>query len=103
VLALATACGAPPTEPTGTTFAIRTVPFNGNCRGVGASAVVHGAAADPEIVWLTPLGGGPRLRVAWPAGDVAAFDPALRILDGSGRTVFREGDYVDGACTTGPD
>jgi hypothetical protein len=103
VVAVLAGCGAPPIDPSPTAIAIRTVAFSGACRGVGASAVVHGAPDDADVVWLTPLGGGPRLRVVWPNGDVAVFDPTLRIVDTTGRTVIREGEYVDGGCVTGPD
>jgi hypothetical protein len=39
-----------------------------------------------------------RLEVVWPTGYTAVFDPTLRVLDPTGQTAMREGDYVDGAC-----
>lgn len=70
------------------------------CAGVGIDMVLHGDAADPQVVWL--IGDiGPRVSVVWPTGYRARFDPSLEVLDANDTVVLRDGDRVTGACVVG--
>ncbi len=74
--------------------------FNGNCRGVGVDAVLHGDMAAPDVAWLTRRD-GIRHDIVWPSGYRARFNPDLEVIDADGHIAFREGDRIDGACTAG--
>jgi hypothetical protein len=55
--------------------------------------VVHGSpAVGPGCVWLEPNPGS-RHPIAWPTGFYARFDP-LRVYDGAGHVVAREGQRI---------
>jgi hypothetical protein len=77
-------------------------PINGvptACGGVGydGNFRLHGAAADPKLVWMT-FPDGSRHDLAWPVGYSARFTPALELLDGTGQVVGREGSLITGGC-----
>lgn len=76
--------------------------WDGSCLGVGLDARVTGSPMDARLAWLASDRGG-RQDVIWPPGYAARFTPMLEVLDETGRVVFRDGDAVSGACTTGPD
>jgi hypothetical protein len=102
LVAVLASCGADPIpQPTARILLVTTVqlPANAACAGVGLAAVIHGDPDDPDVVWLGGFpAGNDRLKVAFPAGYRAVFDPGLQIVDGAGRIQMREGDFVDGAC-----
>jgi hypothetical protein len=98
---LAAACTSAPTMAP--SLALHTVPFNGNCRGVGGGGdmTIRGDAADPWLAWEIGPGGG-RQDIWWPAGYTARFNPKVEILDPTGRVVLRDGDLIPaGACSEG--
>ena len=69
------------------------------CRGIGVGGVIRGSPSDPEVVWLADPASGERLdlRLRWPPGSVARFDPEVEVvLDG--RVLYAEGDEVPGGC-----
>jgi hypothetical protein len=69
------------------------------CAGGAFPGQLHGSAGDPRHVWMT-YPDGSRAEIAWPAGYRARFDPALELLDASGRVVGREGSAIEGGCPT---
>ncbi len=71
------------------------------CAGIGLAAVLRGGSEDPRLAWLERIDGRGRLDVVWPRGYLARFAPDLEVLDETGRTVIRDGDFLDGACVTG--
>ena len=106
-LVMAACTSAPPTSAPASpvAFALHVQPTavgpNVACAGIGTSALLRGDPSDPEVAWLAPIGGGvDRILTAWPSGFSARFAPGLQILDGSGRVVLADGDFVDGGCVT---
>jgi len=95
VIVLAVACGAP-TRPLPAVNA-----FNGNCRGVGFDGHIKGDPTDDRLAWLVSDLDGARVEIVWPPGYAARFTPRLEVIDEEGDVVFRDGDGVNGACTTG--
>ena len=75
------------------------------CAGIGLSTVLKGDPVDPRVAWLEPFGGGadPTVRLLWPPGYAARFDPDLEVLDERGDVVMRAGDFVGEGCVTGRD
>jgi hypothetical protein len=74
----------------------------GACRGVGLDGYqLAGSPTDARVAWLVLVGRGVRRDVVWSAGYHAEFTPRLVIVDGSGKTVMKEGDAVKGGCVTG--
>lgn len=71
------------------------------CAGVGypsATAILHGSATDPRLVWMSRL--AKRVELGWPVGYSARFTPQLELLDEHGVVVGREGSILVGGCET---
>lgn len=106
---LAAACGSgTPDDPRPVGSGVFALPVaswvqNGQpilCAGIGfPHATIHGSPADPMVVWVED--DESRLRLAWPPGYTARFDPDLRVVDASGNVVFREADAISDGCETG--
>ena len=71
------------------------------CAGVGLDAILHGNPTDQDVTWLEDRASGARIRVSWPDGFRARFDPVLLVIDLTGRVVHREGDVIEGGCVDG--
>lgn len=52
------------------------------CRMLGVGGVIRGDPLDPEVVWLADPVTGERfdVRLRWPPGSVARFDPDVEIV-----------------------
>lgn len=71
------------------------------CAGVafvGYPVVVHGSRDDPALTWIVFGNDGHRENLLWPPGYRARFTPSLVVLDPTGKTVAREGEYAPGGC-----
>ena len=66
---------------------------------IGLGGVIRGDPLDPEVVWLADPATGQRVdvRLRWPPGSVARFDPDLEIVL-EGGVLYAEGDDVPGGC-----
>lgn len=82
-------------------LALPTAAFPQACRGVGIDGVLLGDLADPRIAWLETTRNR-AIKLVWPPGYSAHFDPDLEVLDSNGQVVFRAGDRVIGGCVKGP-
>ncbi len=101
-VALIAACtsGPVPTLASGPSLPTDPLWTGGGCRGVGTDVVIHGAAADPKVSWVTSPQTNQRTEIIWPVGYSARCTPTLEILDATGAIVAKEGDHLGGWCKT---
>jgi hypothetical protein len=102
-LAMLVGCGEPAaTEPVGFVI-LDTMPGTGlgpPPRGGGCGSVAFldlRLRGDPDrvpAVWVEAVHDGTPLRVVWPPGFRARFEPDLVLYDARGRLVAREGDIL---------
>jgi hypothetical protein len=76
--------------------------LGGGCLGVSFDqGILHGDANDPHLAWVQTR--DVRVEVYFPLGFVGRFDPKLEVLAPDGSVVARDGDTIEGGCTTADD